>query len=83
MIFLQTITDPMTISQCENYCYDMTVSFNSNTELLLNICEKNVCSYISKNNTKLSSLKISRFPLILRLVIAVHRKSKLMGSNVI
>ena len=40
MIFLQTIADPMIISQCENYYYDMTVSFNSNIELLLNIYEK-------------------------------------------
>ena len=30
--FLQTITDPMTISQFENYYSDITVSFNSNIE---------------------------------------------------
>ena len=28
MIFLQTITDPMTVSQCENYYSDITMSFN-------------------------------------------------------
>ena len=31
---------------------------NSNIELLLNICEENVSSYINNNNTKISALKI-------------------------
>ena len=57
---------------------------NSNIELLLNICEENVYSYIN-NNTKVSALKVSRFPAFGLLL--VHRKethssdrtSKLMG----
>ena len=43
---------------------------NSNIELLLNICEENVSSYI--NNTKVSALKVSRFPAFGLLL--VHRK---------
>ena len=35
---------------------------NSNIELPLNICEENVSSYINNNNTKISALKVSRFP---------------------
>lgn len=58
---------------------------NSNIELLLNICEENVSSYINNNNTKMSALKIGRFPVFGLLL--VHRKethgtdrtSKLMG----
>ena len=58
---------------------------NSNFELLLNICEENVSSYINNNNTKMSALKVSRFPAFGLLL--VHRKethssdrtSKLMG----
>ena len=57
---------------------------NSNIELLLNICEENVYSYIN-NNTKVSALKVSRFPAFGLLL--VHRKethgtdriSKLIG----
>ena len=57
---------------------------NSDIELLLNICEENVSSYIN-NNTKVSALKVSRFPAFGLLL--VHRKethssdrtSKLMG----
>ena len=43
---------------------------NSNIELLLNICEENVSSYI--NNTKVSALKVSRFPAFGLLLM--HRK---------
>ena len=39
MIFLQTITDPMTVSQCENYYSDITVSFNITKRTNSSICK--------------------------------------------
>ena len=58
---------------------------NSNIELLLNICEENVSSYINNNNTKVSALKVSRFLAFGLLLVyrkethGTDRTSKLMG----
>ena len=64
---------------------DILYLLNSNIELLLNICEENLPSYINNNNTKMSIINVSRFPAFGLLLMhrkethSTDRTSKLMG----